>query len=513
MKRNIQYFLVVILVLLAIKGVSQDTLTSENVEQKSYQLYLDKNWPELIKVSNKAIKNGYDYFYLQLRVGIAYYEQKNYSIAEGHFQKALSFNADDELSLEYLYYCYLFVGRNEEARWLSKKFSATLAEKIGTDRQSKIGFIALEGGSKFSNSNYFNTNYLGKSNKDFNPATYFQLGLNHFAKQRVSFYHSLTYYNQKSFVSTISQMQYYVKLSIPLKNNWIISPSAHILNVNSTPNVSAYSDLEQQLLQSQKPLQSQLQAIPQQQTQLINQHKIDSTIIRNINNWHFTHPGPLPVTKQDSLNKAVQSDMSIPPQLNQLHLDSVNLSQQVENYNSQIKQAQDNQKAVSTSKNYFIGSLSIQKTFKKAMFSIGTTISTIYNSTQYINYGLLAYNPLGNSRLVFGCFGYLNTINNYKVSYVSISPFVYFQPTTKLSIKLAYLNNGATSNSNIMEDNGYFVNNSKDLTKDRYSTLINYTLSKHIMLYGVYQLENKRESNYLYDYHNNVVVLGLKIIP
>ena len=53
--------------------MAQETMYSESIEQKSYQLYLDKKWDELICVGNNAIKNDMDYFYLRMRIGIAYY--------------------------------------------------------------------------------------------------------------------------------------------------------------------------------------------------------------------------------------------------------------------------------------------------------------------------------------------------------------------------------------------------------------------------------------------------------
>src|ERR1039457_6036722 len=83
---------------------SQDTLNSKIVETKSYQLYLDKNWKELISFGNKAVENGFDYYYLRMRIGTAYYEQKNYRTAQEHFWKAYQFNSTDDLSMEYLYY-------------------------------------------------------------------------------------------------------------------------------------------------------------------------------------------------------------------------------------------------------------------------------------------------------------------------------------------------------------------------------------------------------------------------
>ena len=77
-----KYIFILFAVFTVIRANAQDTINSATVEQKSYQLYLDKKWPELIKFGNKAIHLGYDYFYLQMRIGIAYYEKKNYSLNE-----------------------------------------------------------------------------------------------------------------------------------------------------------------------------------------------------------------------------------------------------------------------------------------------------------------------------------------------------------------------------------------------------------------------------------------------
>ena len=71
--RNYKILIIVFFVLRISDGIAQDTINSAAVEQKSYQLYLDKNWSELIKYGNMAVDKGYDYFYLQMRIGIAFY--------------------------------------------------------------------------------------------------------------------------------------------------------------------------------------------------------------------------------------------------------------------------------------------------------------------------------------------------------------------------------------------------------------------------------------------------------
>ena len=92
----------------------------------------------------------------------------------------------------------------------------------------------------------------------------------------------------------------------------------------------------------------------------------------------------------------------------------------------------------------------------------------------------------------------------------SLSPFIYVQPINQISLKLSYLSN---TKNNVIEENGYLVNNSADLTKSRYSVLVNFNISKKVALYGLYQLEYKQERAQLFNYQYNVFVAGLKITP
>ena len=407
--------ILVLFLVVVMSGFAQDTLNSEIVEQRSYQFYINKNWKELINFGNKAINNGIDYYYLRIRIGIAYFEKKNFSSAENHFKKTLNFNSDDELAKEYLYYCYLYNGKNEEARLLSKSFSTVLSEKIKTNKQSSIEFIMAEGGTKLSDSSkYYNKNLITRPYY-FDAPVYLQLGLKHYIKNKFSVFHALTYYYQRATYDTVSQIQYYLKATIPIKQNILISPSIHYLMTAVTKEIVV------------------------NQTELANKH-------------NTTH----------------------------------NL----------------------------VGSLTIQKTIQKTVIGLGTTVSNINKITQYIHSGLLSYSIFGNSKLVLGCTGYVHTIDNYKTSYVALAPFVYIQPIKRLSLKLSLFTN---PNVNIIEDNGYFVNNSPNITQSRYSTLLNFSLNKYVDVYGVYQLEFKHypafEKNPAFDYRYNVFVLGIKIKP
>ena len=129
---------------------------------------------------------------------------------------------------------------------------------------------------------------------------------------------------------------------------------------------------------------------------------------------------------------------------------------------------------------------------------------------QYIHNGFLSYSVFGNSKLIVGATGYLHQLEHESSIHTAMAPFVYLHPYNQLSLKLSYFHN---STNNLVEDNGYLVNNSIDLTTSRYSALVNFTINKHISLYGLYQLEHKTESYQSFHYKYHMILGGLKITP
>ena len=139
------------LVLLTITH-GQTEINFSSLDKQTYGLYLDKNWKDLASLGKKGLDNGFDYFYLRMRIGIAYYEQGNYRQAIPHFRKALTFNSKDQYANEYLYYSYLFSGYNADAINLSDKFTAKLKHKLG------IKTVTGLRGFSIYNTYSFNTN-------------------------------------------------------------------------------------------------------------------------------------------------------------------------------------------------------------------------------------------------------------------------------------------------------------------------------------------------------------------
>jgi len=413
------YKLIVIACLLAcsVPCGAQDTLSSVRVEQQSYALYSQKSWTELERFGHSALAKGYDYYYLRLRMGIAFYAQRNYLLAEKHFQKALSFNAGDPLALEYLYGCYVYMGKSEEARALSKSFPKELAHQLGTDTLSPVEFILLEGGLKSSD-----------SSRLYQNAYYFQVGFGHSVKNRFSLFHALTVYNETDLVGKTSQLQYYLRATVPLKNNWMIAPAFQLITRNFTPTPGPPAN-------------------------------------GNPPPWHG---GPMP-----------------PPPLFQPPPQAMR-------------------------SNYFITSVQVRKTVSTFDLVFGTSYSNIESKGQVSHSLGFTWYPFGNCRLSASCLGYLYTADGYGTFHSAVNPCISLCPLKRLTLSAAYLScNGA----NLIEGNGYIVNNRPDPTFGRWSYLASLSLSRHVDLYGLYQIEDKRESSQDFVYHYNLFLLGIKIKP
>lgn len=114
----------------SITSFSQDSLNFKTVDQQSYQLYIDKDWDKLIEIGKEALKQDIDYYFLRMRIGIAYFEKKNFRKAIKHFRHAASASQDDAIVVEYLYYSYLNIGDDIQALTVLKKSNTKFANLL-----------------------------------------------------------------------------------------------------------------------------------------------------------------------------------------------------------------------------------------------------------------------------------------------------------------------------------------------------------------------------------------------
>ncbi len=94
---------------------AQNQLNMSNIDKQTYQYYNEQKWDELIELGEKALANNIDFYYLQYRMGVAYYSKNKYRKAIPFFENIVTRSPNDEASKEYLYYSYLFGARVVDA--------------------------------------------------------------------------------------------------------------------------------------------------------------------------------------------------------------------------------------------------------------------------------------------------------------------------------------------------------------------------------------------------------------
>ncbi len=208
------------LVLLAAVSIpAQSIYDYPVVESRSVDLFLKKQWAELEKFGNQALEAGVDYYALRYRIGVAQYEQKKYWNSARNFEAALNYNAADPWSLEYLYYSYLFTGRDGAAQALAEKMPPDLSEKIGLKPVSPIDFVYAEAGLK--NSSLPDSVYGLK---------YASLGIGQQLGYRLRLFHGFSGIGLSESGPDFRQIEYYLKGDWYLGKGFTLIPAVHLIS-------------------------------------------------------------------------------------------------------------------------------------------------------------------------------------------------------------------------------------------------------------------------------------------
>ncbi len=238
-----------ILILFLFAVSAQKKLSYIEADKKSYELTQQQKWNELIEFSAEARKQGMDFFYLQARTGIAYYNLKKYRIASDWFLKAWENDQSFEWLQEYLYYSLLYAGRVTEATKLSNNFARGLQSRIGF-AESKLTRLAVEGGYSYNpDFDQLVNSFLGDdADVGFNYGEAFFLKNYHFESFDLSHQvlpgfnlnHNFTFLtsnreqqidwgSHNSFAIKVNQYQYFLNPHFILGKKVYVSPSFSVL--------------------------------------------------------------------------------------------------------------------------------------------------------------------------------------------------------------------------------------------------------------------------------------------
>ncbi len=237
--------IIIVLLLLTLMIQAQQKFNYSEVDKFSYELYMNGNWKELIQYSAQARQQGIDFFFLQARTGIAYYNLKRYRAAAEWFLKAWKADKSFEWLQDYLYYSLLFGGRTYEAYKVAQNFTPSVQEKIGYTTFKLTG-MGLEAGYSFNpeyeglktavhgqkagtGSGYGEAFYL----KDYHFESF---DLSHRVAPSININHSFTHLginrtqhvdwgNSNDFDAHTRQFQYFINPSLVLGQKWYVAPA------------------------------------------------------------------------------------------------------------------------------------------------------------------------------------------------------------------------------------------------------------------------------------------------
>jgi len=123
---------------------AQERINYVKINELSYEYYLSGEWNKLIEIGKKAKEAGIDFYYLKVRMGVAYYNLKKYRQSIPFLESALTDSPDDVFILEYLYNAYIFSGRPSESLALSSKLTPEIKSKLKIKNKSAFSGLELE---------------------------------------------------------------------------------------------------------------------------------------------------------------------------------------------------------------------------------------------------------------------------------------------------------------------------------------------------------------------------------
>jgi len=237
-----------IIVLFAGYLYGQDTLNYPVIDKYTYRYYTHKQWDKLIKLGNQSLRKNIDFYYLQVRMGIAYFEAKRYLKAIKFLENAYKTDNSNTLVQETLYWSYVYSFMYNDAARLYDNLDDAVKAKIDYN-QHFVQTISLH--YSYGNNRNFNTlsndkllseNAVYAERRVLKNEHVFIFDLLQPVGNGISISHNLSLINlnyQKTINDFVnkdlqidlktSQKQYNIQAAIPLGKRWLLSPAATLL--------------------------------------------------------------------------------------------------------------------------------------------------------------------------------------------------------------------------------------------------------------------------------------------
>lgn len=206
---------------MSVNGVAQKTF--QQYDSLTYSQLIHQDWKNLIRSGREAMKEKKDFYYLYYRMGVAYYNQKKFRMAQSFFEKAYQFNKFDDGLKESLFNTMKLNEHFDEAYHFSKKFSDSLAKKTATENLAFIN--QLDGTFAMNNPDSVSYSQEGIRNFPLYSKYIFGAGLNHRITRGFSVYHHYSCTSLNSSLYSFYQSHYFVQANILLIKHFTAQPS------------------------------------------------------------------------------------------------------------------------------------------------------------------------------------------------------------------------------------------------------------------------------------------------
>jgi hypothetical protein len=144
--KMIKLMVVVLILMWPVISYGQQTRSFQQIDSLSYKSYVNGDWKKTLEYARIGFQSGVDYYYLRMRAGVSELNLHKPVQASTCFRKALEFNQNDPIALEYLYASLLSTGDLAEARLLASTYSPAFRKKLGIPARRLISSAFLESG-------------------------------------------------------------------------------------------------------------------------------------------------------------------------------------------------------------------------------------------------------------------------------------------------------------------------------------------------------------------------------
>ena len=128
---------------------SQD-LTYKKVDSTTFSLYQKQEWVQLSAFGESALKQDFDFYYLNLRMAIALFNMEDYFNSEKFFNKALKKDKYSAIANEYLYVIKSILNRPLSADVNYNRLPDSVRIRLDKKKSYFITYVYTEAGVKIS---------------------------------------------------------------------------------------------------------------------------------------------------------------------------------------------------------------------------------------------------------------------------------------------------------------------------------------------------------------------------